>query len=118
MNESANSHAFSGLAQLTVPSFHARFHSDIGLRNDAVALRSGVSVGRRRLSGVRREPVAAAVLEELGPAAQMLGQDLAVVLGKDLRRAPVNELLQVGVVAAHGDRCGPQGRAPRSQQLE
>ena len=106
----------SGLPQFAVPGFRIRLDPDIGLRQGAVADRRGVCVGGRRPRGLGREPVAPVVLEEFGPAAQMLGQDLAVVLGEDLRRALADELLQVGVVPAHCDRGGAQVRPLRRQQ--
>ncbi len=44
------------------------------------------------------------MLELFGPTSQMLGQGFPVVLGKDPRRAAVDELVQIGPVSADGDR--------------
>ena len=42
----------------------------------------------------------------------MLGQDFAVVLGQDARRAPADELVQVRFVAPERERGRAQGTSP------
>ena len=59
-----------------------------------------------------------AVLDLFGAAAQVLRQGLAVVLGQDTGRAPVDELVQVGRVSSDGERRHPQVRAILRNQPE
>ena len=47
----------------------------------------------------------------VGTASQVLRQGLAVVLGEDSGRAPLDELVQIGRVSLDGTRGHPQVRA-------
>ena len=54
--------------------------------------------------------------EQVGAAAEVLGQRLAVVLGQNAGRAAVDELVQVRGVALDGERGRAQVRAAIGHQ--
>ena len=84
-----------GLLHLFVPGPRARRRADVDLGHRAVAPRNGARAGRGRLW--TRFPIRGpGVLDLFGAAAQVLRQRLAVVLGQDAGRAPVDELVQIG----------------------
>ena len=104
------------LLEIIVPGPRARRRPGLDFRHDAVAFRRGVGTGGRRRLPSCFEPHAPVVPQLIGAAAQVLGQDLAVVLGEDARRAPVDELVQVRFIAPEHKRGRPQVRAVLSQQ--
>ena len=98
-----------------VPGPRTGSRAYIDLRHDAVALGRSVRRNPRR-TWTRRAPRAPVVPQQVGAAAEVLGERLAVVLGQHAGRAPLNELVQVGGVAIDGERGRAQVRAAVGHQ--
>ena len=103
------------LLQLRVPGSGPRCRSYIDLRHDAVALGRGVGTGRQP-AGRRPAPRAPFVPQQVGAAAQVLCQRLAVVLCENAGRAAADELVQVRGIAPDGERGRAQVRAAIGHQ--